>query len=482
MWLKKIINKSNNKKINNKFKKILLTTGVALGVTLGSVYADELENHLPKVFHVYIDGVHIGSIDNKAIVQEEINRMIDSADDTYKDLDLTVGEEVTFVPEYMFKPTYNNQSVVSRLKQELSLKIDGVRLDIDGQLIGYLESEAVAQEALDIIKEQFVTTGVLERINDPMYKIKESEVAVGESKIIDVIVSQNVSLTDEKIEPTEILTVKQAVKLLQKGTLEDKIHTIQQGEVLGQIAGDYNLSMGDVFSLNPGLNENSILQIGQDIVVTDYKPYIDVEVIEQKRVKEIIDYEIELEYSDDIYKGESKIKQQGQEGSKEVHFELKSKNGKIIEKTILSEEILKEPVTKIVVKGTKVIPSRGTGEFSWPTVGGTITSHLGWRWGAYHKGIDIAGVRDRSILAADNGVVTSAGWDNGGYGYKIIINHNNGYKTLYAHMSSLKVKVGQTVRKGQTIGVMGNTGHSTGTHLHFELHKNGSVQNPMNYY
>jgi murein DD-endopeptidase MepM/ murein hydrolase activator NlpD len=77
-------------------------------------------------------------------------------------------------------------------------------------------------------------------------------------------------------------------------------------------------------------------------------------------------------------------------------------------------------------------------------------------------------------------VVVSAGW-GGGYGNKIVIDHQNGYRTLYGHMSSLKVSVGQTVSKGSAIGVMGATGDATGVHLHFEVYKNGSLVNPLSY-
>lgn len=118
---------------------------------------------------------------------------------------------------------------------------------------------------------------------------------------------------------------------------------------------------------------------------------------------------------------------------------------------------------------------------AWPAVGGYISSHLGERWGKMHKGIDIARPSNRNILAADNGVVESAGYNNGGYGNKIVINHNNGMKTVYAHLSSIDVKVGQVVEKGSKIGVMGSTGNSTGIHLHFEVYKSGSLENPTEY-
>ncbi len=121
---------------------------------------------------------------------------------------------------------------------------------------------------------------------------------------------------------------------------------------------------------------------------------------------------------------------------------------------------------------------QGNGEFGWPAVGGIITSYQGQRWGRLHKGIDISGVSNRAILAANGGTVAVAGWHND-YGNYVKINHPNGYTTLYAHMSSLTVSAGQTVSKGTQIGVMGTTGRSTGIHLHFEVFKNGKLINPM---
>ena len=105
---------------------------------------------------------------------------------------------------------------------------------------------------------------------------------------------------------------------------------------------------------------------------------------------------------------------------------------------------------------------------------------MGYRWGRFHKGIDIARPNNLTIKAADNGVVIFAGWD-GDFGNKIEIDHRNGFHTIYGHMSSLKVHVGQTVKKGQAIGIMGQAGDATGVHLHFEVHQNGVLKNPLSY-
>ncbi|TXH01670.1 MAG: M23 family metallopeptidase [Candidatus Moraniibacteriota bacterium] len=117
-----------------------------------------------------------------------------------------------------------------------------------------------------------------------------------------------------------------------------------------------------------------------------------------------------------------------------------------------------------------------TGNFVWPAFG-RITQ--GYRW--YHPAVDIANRDGGAILAADAGTVVVAGWSSAGYGNHIIIDHGNGYKTLYAHLSSLAVIVGQRVARGATLGQMGSTGRSTGTHLHFEIHGPSGKVDPLGY-
>lgn len=127
----------------------------------------------------------------------------------------------------------------------------------------------------------------------------------------------------------------------------------------------------------------------------------------------------------------------------------------------------------------QITPDAGTvvasGNFVWPT-GGTITQRFVW----YHKGIDIANSSQPDILAADSGTVVISGWSTAGYGNYIIIDHGNGYRTLYGHMQTIYVVSGQTVARGARIGKMGSTGRSTGSHAHFEVILNGVYINPLN--
>lgn len=129
----------------------------------------------------------------------------------------------------------------------------------------------------------------------------------------------------------------------------------------------------------------------------------------------------------------------------------------------------------------KRTPNAGTvvasGNFVWPT-SGTISQ--GFRW--YHRAIDIANEAGTPVLAADSGQVVIAGWpDNIGYGNRVVIDHGNGISTLYAHLISVSVSQGQTVKGGDTIGAIGSTGRSTGPHLHFEIRVSGKTQDPLAY-
>ncbi|MDO8551635.1 MAG: M23 family metallopeptidase [bacterium] len=138
-------------------------------------------------------------------------------------------------------------------------------------------------------------------------------------------------------------------------------------------------------------------------------------------------------------------------------------------------ETLWSPSSAYIAKKT---PDAGaisaTGSFAWPT-SGTITQRFSW----YHPGIDIANRAAPSVLAADSGTIIAAGWNAGGYGNRVVVDHGNGYRTLYSHFQKIYVSVGQTVKRGDQLGQMGSTGRSTGTHLHFEIHKSSGKLDPL---
>jgi murein DD-endopeptidase MepM/ murein hydrolase activator NlpD len=120
--------------------------------------------------------------------------------------------------------------------------------------------------------------------------------------------------------------------------------------------------------------------------------------------------------------------------------------------------------------------TKGSGIFGWPT-SGTITQGY---WGG-HPGIDIAGWLGAPIAAADSGHVVAAGWNDTGYGYFVVVDHGNGFQTLYAHLQAYYVEAGDDVSKGKTIAEMGSTGNSTGPHLHFEIRQGTIQRNPYGF-
>jgi LysM repeat protein len=120
----------------------------------------------------------------------------------------------------------------------------------------------------------------------------------------------------------------------------------------------------------------------------------------------------------------------------------------------------------------------GTGTFIWPTPIHTLTGNDYWDG---HLAIDLATSPENPVYASDSGVVIFSGWSTGGYGYMVMLDHQNGFQTVYAHLSSTSVGCGQSVGQGQTIGWGGSTGNSTGNHLHFEIRYNGGYVNPWYY-
>ncbi len=138
-----------------------------------------------------------------------------------------------------------------------------------------------------------------------------------------------------------------------------------------------------------------------------------------------------------------------------------------------------QPKTTRLNQAFQGVSKSARGRFLWPAAG-VITQRYHW----YHRAIDIANPSGPAIKAADSGKVVQAGWTrtHGGYGLYVVISHTNGYKTLYAHLRKLKVKAGDKVSKGQVIGLMGSTGRSTGTHLHFEIILKGKKLNPLGFY
>lgn len=470
---------------SRSFKKAAFSAIAGATLSLGIGIHALADMSLNTVYYVYVDNNYIGIVSDKEKIDKVVENKVERTEDSLSNqLNLSVRPNLTYIPEQVFESVSNtdDQKVIEKLDELLSIKAVATGLLIDGKTPVYVKDAEAAEKVIDALKLKYVTVEQLKEIE------KQKEATEGslpplkenESRIIDVRLSENVSFSEEKVSPKQILTVDEAVDYLLKGTLEEKKYKVKEGDVLSQIANDHDMTLEQLLTLNPGLDEDSVLKIEQELNVTILEPLVEVIVDKEVFKKEVIPYEKKVEENSTMFKGDTKVKQEGKNGQKDVTYKVSEQNGVLIGKEVLDEEIIEEATPYIVIKGTKIIPSRGDGEFAWPAVGGYISSKQGQRWGKLHKGIDIARPSDRTIKAADNGIIKFAGW-SGGYGNKVVIDHQNGYETVYAHLSSIDVNVGQSVSQGMALGVMGSTGNSTGVHLHFEIYKNGSLENPLDY-
>jgi murein DD-endopeptidase MepM/ murein hydrolase activator NlpD len=477
---------SNKGTKTNKFLLLKTTVFTAMAASViafsSGPIAFALSSNSTKIYHVYLNGTYVGNVTDKSVVNKLIAEKVDTAKKSFTNIDLKIEPQVQYIPEQVINSTANNQETVNHFNNIFRLEAEASAIMIDGTPVVYLDNKDSAEEVIRKLKLQYVSEP---QLNELEARSKQKDVVLpplqeNETRLLDVRLSKDVLIEEKNITPEKIMTAEDAVTFLQKGTLEEKKYAVAAGDALETIAHKHGLNVEDLIALNPGLTAGSLLKVGQELNVTELKPFIEVIIDKEVSQKEVIPFANQVVEDASLPKGETKDKQPGQNGSRLVTYQISEQNGVAVKKEQSNEQNVVQPVNHIVVKGTKVIPSRGEGSFAWPTVGGYVSSKQGMRWGKMHKGIDIARPSNKTIKAADNGVVVFAGWSNG-YGNKIIIDHHNGFQTLYGHMSSLNVKAGQTVSKGTSIGIMGATGEATGVHLHFEVYKNGSLVNPLSY-
>ncbi|WP_166761409.1 peptidoglycan DD-metalloendopeptidase family protein [Thalassobacillus devorans] len=443
--------------------------------------AVQAEGELSTVYHVYVGEGYIGAVDDKEMVEQVIDDRIDEAQEEYENMNLTTADEVNFVAEKLFEPSNDNGQVTEQIENEIDIQAEVYTVEIDGETIANLPTKEDAEDVVKQLKLAHMDESTLEEAELNMENEKNIEIEKGNSAVVDVSLSEEISNAKTTVDPEKVATVEEAVDLLKSGKAAEKDHTVKDGETIGDIIEKYDMTEEEFFKINEEIESNDDLKEDENVTVTEMESYVDV-IVKEEEIKEAkIAHETETKNTDELYKGETKVEQKGSDGTKEIHYAVTKVNGETTETEKLDEKTVEDPKKEIILKGTKEKPSTGDGKFTWPAVGGTITSKMGQRWGKAHNGIDIAGVSDKTIKAADGGEVTYAQFNSGGYGNKVEIDHKNGYKTTYSHLSSISVNVGDKVAAGDKIGVMGTTGQSTGVHLHFEVHKNGSPVNPLKY-
>lgn len=234
----------------------------------------------------------------------------------------------------------------------------------------------------------------------------------------------------------------------------------------------YMMLAGIIFLLGVSIilekSDFSLIVLGQDMVVAGESSQTYTYVEEYSEPTQYV-------YDDTMYVDETMVYQEADEGSKSITVMSVYEDGKQTEQKILDMEIIDEAEPEIIYVGTKERP-----EYIIPVKEYILTSNFGARWGTNHNGVDLAVETGTPVKAARDGVVTQTGW-NGGYGISIYVEHPDGEETRYAHLSEDCVEIGQQVTQGEVIGYSGNTGRSTGPHLHFEIRIDGEAVNPLNY-
>ncbi len=300
--------------------------------------------------------------------------------------------------------------------------------------------------------------------------------------ILDMQFEDNIEVVDCYLTADQITSPQAAIDSVV--TIQEKktLYEVVEGDTLGEIAIKTSVPMDKIIELNETLeNENSMIRIGDELVVTTSEPPIVVERVEQEYIEEIYDADIEYIENDDWYTTEKVTLQQPSAGRRNIVAKISYKNDKEIAREIVKEEVLLEAVPKIIERGTKIPPT-----YIKPISGGRMSSGFGGRKAptkgasTNHKGIDWAVPVGSAVYASSGGTVTKAGWGSG-YGNVVYIKHPDGKETRYGHLSKVLVSPGQSVKQGQKIALSGNTGRSTGPHLHFEIRIGSTAVNPLKY-
>lgn len=430
--------------------------GVALVV--GTVYTPS--------YVVSVDGVPLGTVREQRIFEAAVER-VERRTSAILGYDFTLDREIS----YEFALTERDDlSPVSGFETYLFDQIGEVMktyvLTVNGQFIGAVTDRAQLDGMLEGIKSAYCT-----------------EDTVSAEFVEGVQISYEYTAADI------MQDLSQMEAILTENTNGETTYEVKRGDTFMAIAYANDMSVDELMELNPQTNINK-LYVGDILTVRETIPFLSVRTVNAVTYTEAIASPVEEVKDDSMYQGERRTVVKGTAGEALVTADVTCINGREKERTVTSSTVLTEPTTTVVHVGTKPRPrTMATGSFIWPLASSRkVTSGYGSRYifGSYsfHSGIDIAGSYGAKIRAADGGKVVFAGKGTGGswsYGNYVVIDHENGLQTIYAHCSSLAVSTGERVYQGQTIAYVGDTGRTTGYHLHFQVKVNGTTVNPWNY-
>ena len=479
-------------------------------------------------FHVQVNGQDVGTIGEKERAEElliQARRNVASASEelVFLRADLAVqGEEVLWGVVDSEEELLQNMeavlkgSILGSMHRSYTLKVneyivklasvDEVREVLQAAIDKYDSQGKFQVELLYDMDREFnvLTTQVVEAAQ----KQEEEVVSYAEGGVQDVLsaMGKNVETQGEKgfddyalgiltmdfaedveivecyMPESQLTLLSEAVERVTKEQETPGEYEVVAGDTLSEIAIKVDIPMDRLVEMNDSLEDiNTTLQIGQKLVTTVPKPELSVTRTEEKYYEESYDADIVYIDNDNWFTYQTVVHQQPSAGYRRVVADVSYVNDKEVSNVILKEELVMEAVAKVVERGTKIPPT-----YIKPISGGRQTSGFGRRSrptkgaSTNHKGVDWATPTGTPVYASCGGTVAKAGWGSG-YGYVVYINHIDGRQTRYGHLSKVLVSVGQSVKQGERIALSGNTGISSGPHLHFEMLINGSQVNPLPY-
>lgn len=338
---------------------------------------------------------------------------------------------------------------------------------IDGSFVGAVANKKAVEEALE---DRLLNYEVKGTVRDVSY-VNKIEYTKG------IYLRNSVKSEDDTI--AQLTSAKE----------KKRVYVAQAGDNIVTVAQKYGMDLDKLNELNPDISTS--LKDGQMINVIQTESFLPIQYIREMDTMSFLEYEtIEVETSA-LNVGMVATLTKGERGVKESKIEITYVDGIEASRKVISNNITKNPVMEVIGYGTYSAmpdnpdtcffgqPLTGTGEFGWPLDGGYVSdTFISDR---NHKGLDIAAPEGTEIYAAEEGEVVSAGWNSGGYGNVVMIEHPDGYATVYGHMISVYAVEGEYVQKGQLIGFVGNTGNSFGDHCHFEVRYQGICYDPASF-
>lgn len=438
---------------------LVLATLPPVLITLGSAWAVQRLYQPQWAYAVVVEGKTIGYVKSP----EEYNRIINNVQGRAEDFwgsQLVINEDYSARRHLKWYPQFSSISTETQAEAAFTYVASGWEIVINGQQVLVVESQELAQELLDVVKNRYQPTGA-------------------NRTLISMTVLDQVTINRVATCPELVACREEAMETILQGHFSG--HTVRRGESMAAIARSYNMTVQDLRKINPEV-KNDWLREGQILNISS--PLLNIRTVETLETTESISPPIRYQTSSNVWYYQSRVIEAGTAGSRKVVYRIERVNGQEQRRVVVSQDVTRQPTTRVVATGTAVWPSRESGPFRWPLNTGRITDYYGnyqpWR-SQRHTGVDIGAPQGTPIYAAADGKVTIAQW-GATAGWYITIDHNNGYQTLYAHNSANLVSAGQWVKRGQVIGRVGSTGNSRGPHLHFEVRHNGNLVDPMRFF